>query len=303
MTKHFIVAGHRFAFTMDDGKELWQRLTNYAPFETEVSDAETVFSLEFVDSMERMNKVPVYVEKAEEEDQPRIEIYRRADENGTACEEVQWIIEMAPVQKMPICARLLASEDFSCGKLAVADDRIADFAVNNAMMILYAFTTATRGTLEMHSSVIKNGGKGYMFLGKSGTGKSTHSNLWLKYIDGSVLLNDDNPILRADEDGVIRVYGSPWSGKTPCYKNDCAQVGAIVRLNQFKENIITRSSIVEAYAAVYPSCSGFRAIRSIADGMHSTIEKVAIGVPCFTLNCLPDEEAAHVCHKAVTEAE
>ena len=293
MTKHYIVAGHRFDFTMQDDCPLWAGLTNYAPFEVEETAQEPVFELEFVYSMEKMQKVPVYVEKAEEPDQPRIEIFHRApceaDPEGS-----QWIIEMAPVQNMDICARLLASPDFRHGKLAVAHSRVGEFAINNAMMILYAFTTADKGTLEMHSSVIKRDGWGYMFLGKSGTGKSTHSSLWLKYLDGCELLNDDNPILRVDESGEARVYGSPWSGKTPCYKNDSVPVGAIVRLNQYPENRITRNSLVESYAAVYPSCSGFRAVRSIADGMHSTIEKVVLSVPCFTLDCLPDEAAARL---------
>lgn len=286
---------------MEDDCPIWSRLTNYTPFETEVCNADPVFNLELVPKsyMDNIKMIPVYVEKSPEEDQPRIEIYHRGpDETDPSGES--WVIDMAPVQKMPICARLLASPDFSQGKLAIANDKIGEFAINNAAMILYAFTTATRGTLEMHSSVIKNNGKGYMFLGKSGTGKSTHSSLWLKYIPGSVLLNDDNPILKVDSDGIIRVYGSPWSGKTPCYKNDCAQVGAIVRLNQHPENIITPNSVIEAYAAIYPSCSGFRSVTSIADGMHKTIENIVLNIPCFTLDCLPDEAAAVLCHDTVT---
>ncbi|MBO4570952.1 MAG: hypothetical protein J5699_03375 [Bacteroidales bacterium] len=299
MTKHYIVAGHRFDFTMQDDCPLWAGLGNYAPFEVAESDREPVFSLEFVYQMEKMKKVPVYVEKAEDPDQPRIEIFHRAPDEADP-EGKEWIIEMAPVQKMDICARLVASPDFRSGRVAVAHGRVGEFAINNAMMILYAFTTAPMGTLEMHSSVIKREGYGYMFLGKSGTGKSTHSNLWLKYIEGSELLNDDNPVLRVGEDGVARVYGSPWSGKTPCYKNDSVPVGAIVRLNQYPENRISRNSLVEAYAAVYPSCSGFRALSGIADGMHSTIEKVVLSIPCFTLDCLPDEAAALLSCKTIS---
>ena len=299
MTKYYTVAGHSFSFTMQDDCPIWGGLSNYAPFEVEKPAAKPVFALEFVYSMERMQKTPVYVEKAEEPDQPRIEIFHRtpceADPEGR-----QWIIEMAPVQGMDICARLVASADFSSARLAVAHSKVGEFAINNSMMILYAFTTASKGTLEMHSSVIKRGGYGYMFLGKSGTGKSTHSSLWLKYLEGSELLNDDNPILRVGEDGVARVYGSPWSGKTPCYKNDSAPVGAIVRLNQYPENRIARNSIVEAYAAVYPSCSGFRAVKEMADGMHSTIEKVVLSVPCYTLDCLPDEAAARLSSETIS---
>ena len=299
MTKYYTVAGHSFSFTMQDDCPIWGGLSNYTPFEVEKPAAKPVFALEFVYSMERMQKTPVYVEKAEEPDQPRIEIFHRtpceADPEGR-----QWIIEMAPVQGMDICARLVASADFSSARLAVAHSKVGEFAINNSMMILYAFTTASKGTLEMHSSVIKRGGYGYMFLGKSGTGKSTHSSLWLKYLEGSELLNDDNPIRRVGEDGVARVYGSPWSGKTPCYKNDSAPVGAIVRLNQYPENRIARNSIVESYAAVYPSCSGFRAVKEMADGMHSTIEKVVLSVPCYTLDCLPDEAAARLSSETIS---
>ncbi|MBO6066250.1 MAG: transposase, partial [Lachnospiraceae bacterium] len=85
--------------------------------------------------------------------------------------------------------------------------------------------------LLMHASVTMHAGKGYLFLGKSGTGKSTHSQLWINNIEGCELLNDDNPVLRVEDDGSVRVYGSPWSGKTPCYRNLDVPVGAIVDLH------------------------------------------------------------------------
>lgn len=298
MTKYYTVAGHSFSFTMQDDCPIWGGLSNYAPFEVEKPAAKPVFALEFVYSMERMQKTPVYVEKAEEPDQPRIEIFHRtpceADPEGR-----QWIIEMAPVQGMDICARLVASADFSSARLAVAHSKVGEFAINNSMMILYAFTTASKGTLEMHSSVIKRGGYGYMFLGKSGTGKSTHSSLWLKYLEGSELLNDDNPILRVGEDGVARVYGSPWSGKTPCYKNKDVPVGAIVRIRQAPVNKIERLGAIQAYATLMSSASSFRPFQKLAEGWHRTLEGLVAVTPCYILDCLPDDAAAVVCHNAV----
>ena len=95
-----------------------------------------------------------------------------------------------------------------------------------------------------------------MFLGHSGTGKSTHSSLWLKYIQGTALVNDDNPVVRVLEDGEVRVYGSPWSGKTPCYRNVSYPVGAIVKLDQAPYNEIQPLKGIRAYAAVVPSISG-----------------------------------------------
>ena len=294
MTEHYLVAGHRFALTMADDCPIWERLSNYAPFRTEPL-GEALFHLELLDETEPVVKIPVYTERAEEEDQPRIEIYRNG--NPADPRDFEWIFEMAPIQRMNICARMLVSADFSRALLTVASLKaVGEFSVNNSLMLLYAFRTATLNTLELHASVILNGGRGYLFLGKSGTGKSTHSSLWLKHIPGSELLNDDNPILRIGEDGVIRVFGSPWSGKTPCYRNLSAPVGGIVRLNQFPENRIRRCSLFEAYATIFPSCSGLRAIEQIGDGMHASIEKVATDIPCYVLDCLPDEGAAWLCH-------
>lgn len=84
---------------------------------------------------------------------------------------------------------------------------------------LFALSTDDKGTVLFHAAVVSHEGRGYMFLGPSGTGKSTHASLWLKYIDGTELVNDDNPVVRITDDGQATVFGSPWSGKTPCYRH------------------------------------------------------------------------------------
>ncbi len=91
-------------------------------------------------------------------------------------------------------------------------------------------TAANHQTIKIHASVIEKGGKALVFMGKSGTGKSTHSRNWLKFVPDCQLLNDDEPIIRVLNDGSVRVYGAPWSGSTPCYRNASAEVAAFVRL-------------------------------------------------------------------------
>lgn len=205
----------------------------------------------------------------------------------------------APAPSKPICGILEMRDGFREGRL-YTEGSPADqaFAVNNALMLLYAFAAAPYRALEMHASVVTRGGRGFLFLGKSGTGKSTHSRLWLEYISGTELLNDDNPVLRV-VDGVARVYGSPWSGKTPCYKAQDVPVGAIVRLNQAPHNRIERLSTVQSYASVMASCSGFRPIRALADAQHETLTQVVQLVPCYHLECLPDADAARLCNETV----
>jgi hypothetical protein len=150
----------------------------------------------------------------------------------------------------------------------------------------------------MHAAVVVKGGeeaRGYLFLGHSGTGKSTHARQWLAAFEDAWLLNDDNPILRVMDDGQVRVYGSPWSGKTTCYKNADAPVGAIVKLSQAPCNTIQTVSLPQAYADMLSSASGLKTEPTMADNMFETIKYIITHTPCYHLACLPNKEAARVC--------
>ncbi|MDE6269904.1 MAG: hypothetical protein K2M12_03490 [Muribaculaceae bacterium] len=173
------------------------------------------------------------------------------------------------------------------------------YGLDTALMMLYAFSAARHSTLLLHASAVEYRRRGYLFLGKSGTGKSTHSRLWTRYVDGASLLNDDNPVVRI-VDGKVFVYGSPWSGKTPCYINRCLPIGAIVRLRQAPQNKITLMRVIKAYAALLPSCSCMKWDGAMADAVHATISRLIGEVPVFSLECLPDEEAARICCETIT---
>ena len=108
-------------------------------------------------------------------------------------------------------------------------------------------------------------------------------------------MNDDNPILRVMNDGQVRVYGSPWSGKTPCYKNADVPVGAIVKLSQAPHNKLETISLPQAYAYMLSSASGLKMEQTMADNMFETIKHIITHTPCYHLACLPNEEAAKVC--------
>ena len=168
------------------------------------------------------------------------------------------------------------------------------FALNNALMLMFSLASSQKDTLLFHASVIMQGGKGYLFLGKSGTGKSTHSCLWLKYIPGSVLLNDDYPAVRF-VDGVPLVFGTPWSGKTPCYKNEQVPVGCFVRLWQATTNEIEKLPLFQAYAALLPTISNIRWEKQYADSVSDNIARLIQKVPVFSLKNRPEKEAAIMC--------
>ena len=182
--------------------------------------------------------------------------------------------------------------------LMSAAPRQQQFGLNNALMMAFAFAAAEQDTLLVHASVIRNDGYGYLFTAPSGTGKSTHTHLWYKYIPGSDLMNDDNPVVRI-VDGETIIFGSPWSGKTPCYRNKSYQLGGVVMLSQAPYNKIRRLSGIYAYVALVPSISGKRWDQRIADGLHDTENALAMNIPIWHLECLPDEAAAQLCHQTI----
>lgn len=161
-----------------------------------------------------------------------------------------------------------------------------------ALWVAYGLMTLQRGTLAIHSSCIVRQGKAVLFLGESGTGKSTHTRLWREHIEGAFLLNDDSPMIRVEE-GKVWAYGSAWSGKTPCYKNERYELKACVRLSQAPYNRMQKLSVLQAYGAIHPSCAPEFAYDDVLyDEVSRTIGQILSVVPCYHLACLPDREAA-----------
>lgn len=164
---------------------------------------------------------------------------------------------------------------------------------------VYNLTALTRQAVAVHTSVIVADGQGALFLGESGTGKSTHTRLWREHITGATLLNDDSPILRIDNDGV-RIYGSPWSGKTPCYRNESYPVRGVVRLSQAPENRMRRLSPLEAIGALLPSCPPqFARDSQLQDAVCGVVSSLLKQVPAYHLACRPDAEAAQLSHRTL----
>ena len=293
MIKYFKVAEHIFSLEMSDSCSLWPRLTQYDPFVTEKVPEEPIFSLRLdMGAYEADPEARIVYDAPTEEGETVIRLSR---------ERNSWAFDMSPEKSIPFHSHMRSSADFKKGVLYLDNRRVVDalFGINNSLMLLYAFCTATRNTLELHASMVSNSGKAFLFLAKSGTGKSTHSSLWLKHIPGTELMNDDNPVVRVWPDGRVIAYGTPWSGKTPCYRNVEAPVGAFVRISRSPENKISPLSPLQAYALLYSSSSGFKAEKTMADGLHDTMEKIISTTPCYVLDCRPDEEAARVCSAEV----
>ena len=199
------------------------------------------------------------------------------------------------------CCLLICNEDFSSCRCALNGNvGMRVFGINNALMLVYAFATSHLDTVMIHASLVRHAKHGYAFIAKSGTGKSTQVSMWLRYIPDCDLMNDDNPIIRVIGDDVF-IYGSPWSGKTPCYRNTKAPLGAITRIDRAKENTIEKLSPVDAFASVLPACSAMKWDVGILRSVCDTVTKIIERTPIYTLHCLPDRDSAIVCHNAISK--
>lgn len=122
-----------------------------------------------------------------------------------------------------------------------------------SLWMMVAMMGCPTGIIPIHASAVIYKGGAILFLGESGTGKSTRSKLWLYKYNRSKLLNDDCPLLSVGRQGV-EVYGSPWSGKTPCYRNEHYPLTAVVRLARSSSDRLIRLGGTEALSALLPSC-------------------------------------------------
>lgn len=171
---------------------------------------------------------------------------------------------------------------------------------DHAMCFAYSFATLPHKTLLIHSSVIEKDGRGVMCLGESGTGKSTHTQLWLDHIEGTTRLNDDGPVVRVMESGEVRVYGSPWSGKGAVYRAEWRAIAGFLRLSQAPENRIQKLGRIGAFGALLPSTlPTLQKEERTLDQICGALSEMIVSVPAYALACLPDAAAAHLSYTTI----
>ncbi len=290
MTEYcYLVGGHCFSILADEGIDVSRGLAHYAPFAVDPATAqERVFRLRVVPETALPEPASHTEEFFQDDEGSQIHLFSLPDGSSW----FEFLLFGA------ISGRMLAQP--GCREATLSLHKHKAFGLDNALMTLFAMSTAPLRTVLFHAAVIGYEGRGYLFLGKSGTGKSTHARLWLNHIPGSELVNDDNPVVRVEDDGTVRVYGSPWSGKTPCYRNMNLPVGGFVQLKQAPYNQIRRLPVIHAYASLVASISGKRWDRTQADGLHWTEDALVSTVPVWHLDCLPDEAAALLCKETIT---
>ena len=155
--------------------------------------------------------------------------------------------------------------------------------------------------IMLHSSAVVVDGRAYLFTANPGTGKSTHTELYLKeFGDRAFILNDDKPAIRL-EGGIFYAYGTPWSGKSDKSANVRAPLAGVCILCRGEINEIERVGAREAIIGIYAQTLRPQS-RRYADKVLTLVERLIERVPVWRLSCNMEQEAARVSYDAMSEA-
>ena len=153
------------------------------------------------------------------------------------------------------------------------------------------------GVVLFHGSVVAVEGKAYLFAAPSGTGKTTHTKLWLDLIPGSYVLNGDKPFLKINS-GHVLACGTPWRGKERYGCNEILPLEAICFLERDSENSITPMVLNQALQVLMSQIYLPNDTSSILKVL-SMCKKIGNATRLYRLKCNMDPDAAVVSSSAM----
>lgn len=176
-----------------------------------------------------------------------------------------------------------------------------DYAIGLAILRkLVEYIVSKKDGILLHASAVAVDDEAFLFLAKSGTGKSTHTRIYKKLFgDRVTIVNDDKPILRL-VNGEFFVYGTPWSGKANLNSNVKVKVKGLCKLERGKDNEIfvldNKSAVNTLLNQTVRFTSGELTLKSL-----EIIEKLVNEVSFYLLKCNQELTAGEISYKAMKE--
>lgn len=196
-------------------------------------------------------------------------------------------------QEIEITKQRLALEDKKYGRLFI--DYSFEYVEKQTVLGKVLDRLPEYGATMIHGSALSHAGSGYIFIGPSGVGKSTHTRLWREcFADSVQMINDDKPVIALRKDS-CHLFGSPWQGKHNIGANISAPLKGIVVLQQGKENAVRRLSQQEALPHLLQQI--YKPSSSVAvESTLNLIDCILHSVEVYLLSCKPDKEAVSLIH-------
>ena len=156
-----------------------------------------------------------------------------------------------------------------------------------------------RNVFLMHGSVVEVNGEAFMFTALSGTGKTTHTKLWLKNIPGCSVVNGDKPLILI-KDGRAYACGTPWRGKEKLGADKMVPLKAVAILERAEDNSIVQISAAEALPTIIQQ-SNRPESRELMSKTLELISQMSKSVKFYSLKCNMQNEAALVSYKGMKD--
>jgi hypothetical protein len=154
-----------------------------------------------------------------------------------------------------------------------------------------------KGGIVLHGAAVEYGGKGFIFTGISGAGKSTQAHLWQKYRN-AYIINGDCPLIRMT-DGIPQVFGTPWFGTSGEFINRRAALSAVILVKRGEKNsireLVGNSAFLAVLANVLHSNFDLNTIDLAISNLNSMMKHIHV----FELTCTISEEAVQILEKEI----
>ncbi len=169
---------------------------------------------------------------------------------------------------------------------------ITDIVYDFLQVLLINYFALNKKGIFVHSIGVKDlDGKGLLFIGKSGAGKSTTARLWHKY-SKAMVLNDDRMIVRG-LNGKFSIYGSPWHGDFNDYLKshiESAMLDKLFFISHAPLNTARCISQKEAFNLLYPALFPTFWDKVCLENVVSFCRNLVEDVSCFSLGFVNDEK-------------
>lgn len=157
------------------------------------------------------------------------------------------------------------------------------------------------GAFVLHSACFDVDGVGVAFAAHSGTGKTTHMNLWQEYLgDRMVVVNGDKPIVRFfdDEPETPYAYGTPWNGKERLGCNMRTPLKHICFIERSETNYVEPMDKKDAIDRIFNQVYMPKDPVAVMNTMQ-LIDRLLSCCKLWTIHCNMDADAGETAYKTI----
>lgn len=247
--------------------------------------------------------VDLQFEVSEEVDFPKLEKYQKVFitkpegiwsvyENKT---RDHYLIVLQNEPELPPYQIVLTDRSFSRFTIYSGERDYVWFGYPLDEMSIAAHANINRLGILLHSACVSIDGKGYLFAGTSGAGKSTISTIWDKESEATVVT--DERVLIREQDGQIWAYGTPWHGTAKIHKNLGVPLHSVFFIQHGTENMASKLTVKDVVNRLMVRC--FPTFWH-TEGMSFSLDfcmSIAERLSCYQLSFVPDVSVTHFIRK------